>query len=569
MADVFISYARETAPAAKAAAEVIQGAGHSVWMDDRIPAHREYADVISERLDGAKAVLVIWSDAAARSHWVRSEANRARESRKLVQVRIDRTRLPMPFDQIQCVDLPDWSGDTTGPAWKVVLDSIDALAGNGEGPEPVVASEPVKPSPSLAVLPFKDLSVDRDQGYFCEGVAEEILVSLARLPGLRVASPAAVQGTSESPREVARTLGVTSLLEGSVRKASDRARISVRLVEAASGFTLWAESFDRELGDIFALQEEIARAAVAALGVKLLPRDGQAMALGGSADAEAYDLYLRARALVRRELETERRRAAELFREAIRRDPGFALAYAGLADVLVEMARLRPDDWAKAAAEAVSAAEKAVALSPDLAEAHLALGAALRLNHDPRAAAEYERALDLNPYDANLHYRFAKFLVIEGEKRRAIEHYECAFALAPDDYRYAVYTLQEYQALGDRDGERRALERAWPAIEQHLKLNPDDVRAMGHGAGVLAVLGRAEQCHEFIDRALALRPDDFGNLVNLACAAMLNDEPELALDLLERGVATGRGDKEWLLEDNDLKPLHDHSRFKALLAKMA
>jgi adenylate cyclase len=570
MAQVFISYARETEAAARMAAEALQAHGHSAWFDEQLPAHRDYAEVISDRLDSADAVLVIWSEAASRSQWVRAEANRARERGRLVQSRIDETRLPLPFDQIQCVDLRSWRGNLDASAWQAIVASIDALSRavgeSGEQPRQLGVSDR-----SLAVMPFKDLSPAKDQDYFCEGIGEEILMALARLPGLKVASSTATPQTSTplANAEIARALRVKAFLEGSVRKASERARVAVRLIETGSGFTIWAETFDRDLGDIFALQEEIARSVVAALGVKLVAADDAHLGQGGTSNSEAYDFYLKAKHLVRMELEPERRRAAELFREAIRRDPGFALAYAGLADVLAELARQHPDDWSKAAEEAVRAAGKAVELSPDLADAHLALGAALRLSHDPGAAAEYERAVELNPHDANVHYRFAKFLVLEGEKRRAIEHYERAFALAPDDYRYVVYTLQEYQALGDKEGERSALERAWPVIEHHLKVNPDDVRAMGHGSGVLALLGRSDDCHEFIDRALALRPDEFGNLVNLACAAILNDEPDYSLELLERAVATGRGDKEWILQDNDFAPLHGNPRFEALVARMS
>jgi adenylate cyclase len=566
MDDVFISYARETGSTARAAAEAIRAAGHSVWMDDRIPAHREYADVISERIDSAKAVLVIWSDAAARSQWVRSEANRARESGKLVQLRIDGTRLPMPFDQIQCVDLPNWPHDIESAGWKNVLASIGALAGSIAAVEPVVQL-----TPSLAVIPFKDLSAAQDQGYFCDGMAEEILVSLARLPGLRVASPAVVSATnrSQGSHELARALGVTNLLEGSVRKADDRARIAVRLVEVPSGFTLWAESFDRELADTFALQEEIARAVVGALGVKLLPQNEPGLAVGGSSVAEAYDLYLRARALVRKELETERRAAAELFRQAIRRDDRFALAHAALADVLTEIARVHPPDWQHAQTEALAASDLAVQLAPALAEAHLARGSALRLEHDPAAGREFELAVELSPHDANVHYRYARFLVLEGRKEEAIAHYEKAFALAPDDYRCIVYTIQEYQALGDEDGEQRALGQAAAVIEHHLKINPEDVRALGHGAGVMALLGRKDDCHSYIERAMRLRPDDFGNLANLACASVLNGEFDRALDLLEAAVAGGRGDREWLMQDNDYKPLHGHPRFDALVERMS
>ncbi len=567
MGDVFISYARETATAAKAIADAVRRHGYDVWLDDQIPAHREYADVISERIDAASAVLVIWSEPAVRSQWVRSEANRGRENGTLVQLRIDDARLPMPFDQIQCVALANWSGDESDSGWRKILESIDALV---EGPAPSVAApQPRDEKASLAVVPFRDLSAGGDQRYFCEGIAEEIVMNLARLPGLRVASPAALVDADQSlgARRIAQIVGVASFLEGSVRRANDHARIAVRLVETVSGFTLWAETFDRDLADTFAVQDEIAGSVVNALGVKLAKGKSD-FGIGGTADAAAYDLFLRARQLVRKELESERRSAAELFREATRRDPEFALAYAGLADVLVDIARSRLSDWAAAQQEAMLAAERAIALAPKLAEAHVAHGAALRVSHATGARAAYERAVELSPDDPTVHYRFARFLVLEGEKREAIRHYERAFELAPDDYRYVVYTLQEYQALGDTAGEQSALKRSWQAIDRHLKLNPDDVRALGHGAGVLALLGRSDDADRFVARALSLRPDDYGNLATLACAAMLNQKPDQALDLLERAIATGRGDKEWLLQDNDIAPLHGNPRFEALIAKL-
>jgi adenylate cyclase len=403
--------------------------------------------------------------------------------------------------------------------------------------------------------------------YLGEGLAEEIVTALARLRGLRVV-PASTASGDLGGRELALALDADTYLEGSVRKSGERARISVRLIDAADGRALWSETFERTLSDLFAVQEEIALAVAASLGVKLLDRDRQSIAAGASADPTANELALRARHLARQELEVERRTAADLFRQAIGHDPQFALAHAGLADVLVQIARWRLPDWEQAATEALAAARTAEALAPDLADAHLALGAALSLAHDPDALNAYSRALDLAPHDANVHYRMARFLVLSGDKRGAVRHYERAFELAPDDYRYIVYALQEYQALGDAEGERSCLRRSAAAIERHLALNPSDVRALGHGAGVMALLGKAGQMQEMIDRARALRPADYGNLVTLACAAMLGNDAEQALDLLERAIETGQGDREWLMRDNDLKPLHGDPRFEALVQRM-
>ena len=562
--DVFLSYARPTASTARAITDGLRAAGRSVWLDDELSSHRAYADEIAEQLDAAAAVIVIWSEAAVGSQWVRSEADRARRKGTLAQLRIDNASLPMPFDQIQCLDLGGWTGERSAPAWLKLLDNV-ALLVSGTPKPTSRASEPALPS--IAVMPFRDLSPARDQDYFCEGMAEEILGALARLPGLRVAASAAASRLGGV--ETARALNVGAFLEGSVRKTGQRARIGVRLVETADGFTLWADSFDRELSDIFAVQDEIARAIVAALGVRLLARDEARLGLGGTADPKAHDLYLRARQLVRRELEAEARAAAELFRDATRQDPSFALAFAGLSDILSQIARVKLTGWKEAEQEAIAAAEQAIAIAPQLAEAHLALGEAFHLRRDPRAPAAFEKAVALSPDDANVHYRFAHFLVLQGDKAGAIVHYERAFALAPDDYRSIVLALQEYQALGDKAGERSCLLRSAEAIERHLALDPDDAYAYSHGAGVQAQLGNSHLLERYIARALALRPDDYTNLVNLACAAMLNHDADRALDLLEQAVATGRGDRIWTLADNDLKPLHDHPRFKALVERMA
>lgn len=568
MADVFLSYARPTARLAQTMAEIFRAQGLSVWLDEELPAHRAYADVIANELDAARAVVVVWSQGASRSQWVRSEANRAREADKLVQLRVDAARLPMPFDQIQCADLQGWTGSQQTPAWRSIVDSVSALV-SGEVATAPNASGQTEDDPSVAVLAFKDLSAARDQTYFCEGIAEEIVSVLARLPGLRVASTAA-SGSFEnhSSREIAHILDVSSFLEGSVRKAEGRARISVRLVNTHSGFATWSETFERDLSDIFAVQDEIAVAVVRALGVSLADTDRTGMALGGSDDAAAYDLFLKARHLIRQELDDERRAAAEMLHEATRRDPGFAQAFAALAEVQAQIARLRLSGWEGAQREALAAANEAIRLAPSLAEAHLAQGEALRLKGGRGASAAYMRALALGPHDANIHYRFARFLVLEGDKAGAIRHFERAFELAPDDYRYIVFALQEYQALGDTEGEQLCLQRAAIEIERHLVLNPDDIRALGHGAGVLALLNRPAESQQAIDRALVLRPDDYSNLATLACAAVLKHDHDQALDLLERAVSTGRGDREWILADNDLAPLHGNPRFEAIIRRM-
>jgi adenylate cyclase len=221
MAQVFISYARSTEQQAKAAAAALRAHGFTVWLDADLPAHRTYTHVIEEELIAAKAALVIWSAEAVRSEWVLSEANRAREEHKLIQVTTDKTRLPMPFDQVQCADLADWSGEADAVGWRKIVDGIAALVGKPEpaAAPPTDAPLPLPSKPSIAVLPFANLSNDPEQEYFADGMVEEIVAALSRFRTIFVigsGSSLSLKGKGLSPQEAARALGVRYLLEGSV-----------------------------------------------------------------------------------------------------------------------------------------------------------------------------------------------------------------------------------------------------------------------------------------------------------------------------------------------------------------
>ncbi len=264
MADIFISYARSTAKQAQAVAEALRSQGYGVWLDDAIPAHRAYADVIEEELKALTAV-VVWSADAVKSQWVQSEADHAREAGKLVQLNIDGALLPMPFDRIQCADLTGWTGDADAPGWRRVAASIATLtAGAAAAPPaaPVVKALPQgQLKPSIAVMPFANLSNDPEQDYFVDGVVEEIVSALSRFKSLFVTSAGdglVSDGKAMSPQDAAHQLGVRYLLEGSVRKSGGRVRIAVHLVDASNGAEIWADRLDDTMEDVFALQDRVA-----------------------------------------------------------------------------------------------------------------------------------------------------------------------------------------------------------------------------------------------------------------------------------------------------------------------
>lgn len=238
MSDIFISYARSTAAQAELIADTLRSHGYSVWRDNELPVHRGYTDVIEERLSAARAVVVIWSADAVKSEWVRSEANRAREARKLVQLSVDGASLPMPFDQVQCASLAGWAGDREAHAWKTVLASVTTLLGSGS--QASVADAGRNPSePVLAVLPFDNLSSDPEMQFFSDGVSEEIIQRLARGANLKVIGrTSSFQFRSERKAEAARALNCSHVLDGSIRRAAGRVRISAHLVEASSRTTM-------------------------------------------------------------------------------------------------------------------------------------------------------------------------------------------------------------------------------------------------------------------------------------------------------------------------------------------
>ena len=453
----------------------------------------------------------------------------------------------------------------------VVALLIDRLIGLRSPAAAASSATHTKGMPRVAILPFADMSPEKNQDYFCEGTAEEIIDALCAVTGLHVASRSAsfqLKNRAVDAREVGRLLNVHAFLEGSVRKSDDRLRITAQLIDVGHGGHLWSQSFDRKVEDIFSVQEDIARHVVAAMRVNLLDADSSRLKRRGTRNAAAYELYLRGRQLLNKEKEAENRAAVEVFREAIRLDPNFADAHAGLADVLTQLLRQRviPSELS---ADALAASQRAVELAPDLADAYVARGNALLMHGEAdEAQRAFERATALDPRNFYAHYWFAKFWVARAQHALAVKHYELAFEIQPDDYRPIVLSIQEYQAINDKAGEQNALRRAWPVLERRLALDPHDSYASDHGAGVLMLLGRRDEANRLLDRAIALRPDDYRTLYTAACTAALGGEYDRALDFLDRAVGTGRGDRIWLLNDNDLAPLREHPRFKQIVDRL-
>ena len=434
MAEIFISYARSTAAQAEQIAEALRGLGYGVWRDDELPAHRAYAEVIEERLKAARAVVVVWSAEAVKSQWVRAEADLAREAGTLVQLTIDGAIPPLPFNQIQCADMNGWSGDLEAPGWRKVVASIADLI-KGASPVPAPAAGESK-GVSVCVLPFANMSGDPEQEYFADGISEDIITDLSKVSALSVTSrntAFSFKGRHVDLKQVARQLGVSHVLEGSVRKAGNRVRITAQLIAGASDDHLWAERWDRDLDDIFALQDEISEAIVAALKLKLFPAEKKAIEDRGTTSGEAYDLYLRARALARTYSPTEILRAIETFRRALALDPDFAPAWAGLAIALSRAMIISAGDLTQTREDREEAFSRSLALAPGAWTTHLSMAEQLCAQRAWAGADQaYARARALAPVSEwSVLGGFGRFLADLGRMREGLEQVRAGLRAEP------------------------------------------------------------------------------------------------------------------------------------------
>jgi adenylate cyclase len=424
---------------------------------------------------------------------------------------------------------------------------------------------------SIAVLPFADLSAERDQEHFSDGVAEEILNALSKVGGLRVparTSCFAFRGATLDAREIGKRLGVETLLDGSIRKAGKRVRISVQLVDANNGYQLWSERFDREIEDIFAIQDEIARSVLESLGLALSERDEFRFLKPSTRNIEAYEAYLRGRKLYHKWTRQSVEFARQMFERALKIDPDFAAAWAGLANVHVDLFR-----WGRQARdleEAQRASECALKLNPNSAEAHVSVGQALAIQRRfSEAAIAFDRAITEDPTLFEAYYLYGRMLFESGDVEKAVKMFEKTQAVRPDDFESRVLYGQALTELGRRDEASRANEVAVESIEKHLELNPDEARAYSLGASVLIRLGQTDRSKQWTQQAMALAPNDPLVLYNAACNFALLGETDHALDGLERAIEAGVAVGDWIKHDPDFDNLHSHPRFQAIVKRIA
>jgi serine/threonine protein kinase/Flp pilus assembly protein TadD len=424
---------------------------------------------------------------------------------------------------------------------------------------------------SIAVIPFANMSADPENEYFTDGIAEEIINALTKIQALDVASRTsafAFKGKSEDIREIGRRLGVRTVLEGSVRKAANRLRVTAQLIDVENGYHLWSERYDREMADVFAIQDEIAENIVKALRVVLSPTEVQAIRVVPAADVRAYEFYLRGRQLFHQAREDSLNQARDMYRRAIVLDHAYARAYAGLADCASYMYMY----WGSKEvdlAEADAASRRALELDPRLAEAHAARGLALTMTRKyEEAEQELQEALRLDPKLFEAAYFYARAAWTQGKLELAAEMFTRASALRPDDYQSPGLLATVYQGLGREREARAASQRAAAAAERATALNPGDSRAWYSGAHQLHWLGEDERAEQWAARALEVAPEDAATLYNIACYYAITGRPEEGLNELEASVAHGFAHGDWIRNDPDWTALRGNPRFEKLLASL-
>ena len=430
----------------------------------------------------------------------------------------------------------------------------------------VAAAKPAEKS--LAVLYFENLSAAKEDEYFRDGITEDVTTELSRIKELTLFPRSAVLAYRDKPVTaplVGQQLGAAYILEGSIRRAGNRLRITTQLVETGTGHTVWAERFDREMKDVFEVQDEIARSISSALRIKLTPQEEKAIARRPTENSQAYDYYLRGRQFFYQFRLKGFDFARQMFSRAIVLDPNYARAYAGVADCC-SMLYTYWDSSEDNLNEAEAASRKAMELDPELAEAHVARGLALSLKKNfAEAEEEYEKAITLDPKLYEAYYFYARTSFLQGKMEKAAQLYEKASAANPNDYQAVSLLCSVYNALGLEAEADATRHKALQLVEKHVELHPDDARALYLGAGILCQVGQRERSFDWARRALAIDPEEMGILYNVGCVYALLGQTEEALTCIEKVLGHGAFYRTWAERDSDLDSIRDQPRFQAML----
>jgi len=577
MADVFVSYARSDKARVAPLVAAIEAKGWSVWWDPEITPGQQFDDQIEAEIDAAKAVLVIWTPTSVASRWVRGEAREAAERGILVPVRFEQARLPMDVRAIHTTDIDGWGEDAESPQAQDLLRALAAMilrtqaAKSAKADGATAAPEKQPARFTICVLPFANMSGDKEQEYFSDGITEDIITDLSKVSALAVVSRNSAfmyKGEHVDVPKVARELKVSHVLEGSVRKAGGRLRISAQLIDGTTNNHVWAERYDRDSTDIFAIQDEISEAIVKALKLSLLPEEKKAIERRDTDNAEAHNLYLMARQIYIIKHEGDARSAEVIIRLCARAteiDPDYAQAWTLMG---IGYKNLRYLQTAQSDA-GMQAVERALALNPNLAEAHATKAQILLQDGDAiSAAAEVARAVALDPESYEVNRAAGRLNYQLHQPGDAIRYFEKAAKLMEADINSASMLSSCYTAVGDAVGARRAAQLAAQRAEEVLEKDPNDSTVLGYSGYALAVLGEGDRAKARMNRALLIDPDNFSMRYNFGCALCVSlKDKGAALEVLAKVFDTiTEKFLPYAKGDPDLELLHDDPRYQAMVS---
>ena len=565
MADIFVSYSRTDKARVAPLVSALEAQGWSVWWDPEITPGDEFDALIGAELESARAVVVVWSPASVDSRWVKGEARDAADRGVLVPVRFENARLPIDVRAIHTIDLDDWAGKRDSAAFRALCSALETKLKRSVGKAAAPTPKDKRPAVTICVLPFANMSGDPEQEYFSDGITEDIITDLGKVSALSIVSrntAFSFKSAAADVAQIARQTKAAYVLVGSVRKSGTRVRITAQLVGAVNDSQVWGERYDRDLNDIFALQDEISRAIVAALKLTVLPEEKQALEQRGTTNPEAYKLYLMARQFWLLDNERNNEIVVRICNRVIEIDPHYAQAWATMA-----LAQWNMFWRGDSGDDGERAAEMALQLDPSLADSHAAMGAAHRSKgryEEGLIACQNALRLEPNSYVGN---RIAGLCCL-GLRRYddAISHFELGAAAMESDFTASTFISQSYKAKGDVERMRNAARRALDRIERVVAAEPGHSRAIGMGVAMLATLGEKERAKEWATRARLVDPENVNLHYNLACAMSSLSEIDLTLETLA-GIAPrlSPGMMSWMEADPDFDSIREEPRFKAMM----
>ena len=444
------------------------------------------------------------------------------------------------------------------------LNTGQKRAAEASGSRVDVAKQSTK---SVAVLYFENLSGIKEDEYFRDGITEDIITELSKIKGLNTFSRPTVLGYRDkqvTPAQIGQQLNAAYVLAGSLRRAGNRLRINAQLVDTRTDFPLWSERYDREMQDVFEVQDEIARKIAEALRITLSPQEQEAIAAKPTENLQAYDLYLRGKSYARRLTRQDLEFSLRMFENAVALDPNFALAYAASANVCAQLHYNYGRDavWME---RAIAASQKAASLRPELPEVHVGQAWVMYAAGQHEDAVRcVQKAIDLKRDCEGAYYLLGRALFAGGQYQEVARIAEVALDSSGEDYNIYVPILNALGALGKEEAVRNVRQRRVVVLENHLKQVPEDARARMHLAGSYASMDRIDDAVRETNLAMTLRANEATVLYNAACVfCQLSKKPE-ALEALCKAWEAGFKDSGWARRDPDLALLHGDPEFERL-----